>query len=201
VPRVLLDDPLPDDLPLVFSCHSCNSGFSKDEEYVACLIDCVICGSADPAVIRRDKVRASLQHSPALATRIGACRTENAQGDLIWRPESERVRNVVVKLARAHIAHQYSEPQLDEPHHVRFLPLTTMTAEQRDAFEDVPQSRGWPEIGSRAFRDLLIVGGTAHDVQGGWVVLQRARYRYAVSYAPFMVRAVLSEYLACEVTW
>ena len=72
--RVLLDDPLPDDLPLVGSCHRCNSGFSRDEEYLACLIDCVISGSTDPDKVKRPKVRASLLHSPSLAARIASGR-------------------------------------------------------------------------------------------------------------------------------
>ena len=65
--RVFLDDPLPDDLPTVGSCRQCNSGFSRDEEYLACLIDCVITGSTDPDKVKRAKVRALLLHSPSLA--------------------------------------------------------------------------------------------------------------------------------------
>lgn len=64
VSRVLLDDPLPEELPLVRSCYACNNGFSRDEEYVACLIDCVIAGSTSS--IRREKVKRALCRSPAL---------------------------------------------------------------------------------------------------------------------------------------
>src|SRR5579871_3347053 len=58
--RVLLDDPLPVDLPMVGSCHDCNNGYSLDEEYLACLIDCVVTGSTDPSAVSRPKVRAAL---------------------------------------------------------------------------------------------------------------------------------------------
>lgn len=112
--RILLDDPLPEDLPLVYSCHACNNGFSRDEEYLACLIDCVVSGLSDPALIRREKVRASLRHSPALAARIAFGRSEDGAGTVIWKPEDDRVRNVIVKLVRAHAAHQYSERRLEE---------------------------------------------------------------------------------------
>jgi hypothetical protein len=202
VSRVFLDDPLPEDLPIVSSCHRCNSGFSLDEEYVACLIDCVVCGSIDPATVHREKVKASLRHSPAIAARISARHTENGTGIVIWKPENNRVRNVVVKLARGHVAHRYSEPQLEEPIHVMFVPLMVMSAEQRDAFEEIPESPIYPEIGSRAFKDILVVGEEVYAAEDGWLVLQPGRYRYAVAQSDeVVVRIVLSEYLACEVVW
>jgi hypothetical protein len=200
--RILIDKPLPDDLPLVGSCHSCNSGFSMDEEYLACLIDCVISGTTDPTRVSRPKVRAALQHSPALAARIAAGRTEDASGTLIWNPEEDRVRNVIVKLARGHVAHQNSDPAHDEPEHVMVMPMPLMTARQREEFEAIPESSIYPEIGSRAFHNLLVVGDKSYDPQSGWNVLQEGRYRYAMSLPGGIVfRLVLSEYLAAEVVW
>jgi len=200
--RVLLDDPLPDDLPLVGSCHRCNNSFSLDEEYIACLIDCVLAGSTEPDSISRPKVRAALQHSPSLAARIAACRSNEASGGIMWRPEEDRVRSVIIKLARGHVAHQYGEPQLDEPSRVTILPLVVMTDEQREAFEAVPECPGWPEIGSRAFVNLSVGGDRTYDPESGWNVLQMRRYRYLVA-QPVEVefRVVLSEYLAAEVVW
>jgi hypothetical protein len=199
--KVLLDDPLPPDLPLVYSCHACNNGFSRDEEYVACLIDCVVSGSTDPAKVQRTKVRASLQHSSALATRIEASRRQNGTG-LIWVPDQERVRNVIVKLARGHAARQYSEPRLNEPDQVMVAPLVTLSPDDRIAFETVPDSQGWPEIGSRAFMNLVVASSEVHDVDSGWTILQTGRYRYVVSEpGRVIVRIVLSEYLSCEVSW
>ncbi len=199
--RVLLDDPLPEDLPLVASCHACNNGFSLDEEYLSCLIDCVVSGSTDAAKVQRAKVRAILRHSPALAARIAAKRHEDGPA-VIWKPEDDRVRNVVVKLARGHVAHQYSEPQLDEPKRVMVVPLLLMSAEQRKVFEDVPESPFWPEIGSRAFVNACVVWNDIYAVESGWTVLQRGRYRYAVAQpGEVTFRVVLSEYLACEVVW
>jgi hypothetical protein len=200
--RVFLDDPLPDDLPTVGSCRRCNSGFSRDEEYLACLIDCVITGSTDPDKVKRAKVRASLLHSPSLAARIDSCRTEDASGTIIWKPEDDRIRNVIVKLARGHVAYQYSEPQLDDPTYVAVMPLTLMSDEQREAFETVPESVFWPEIGSRAFVNLIVGGDAKYDPESGWNILQEGRYRYLVAQpGETIVRIVLSEYLTAEVVW
>ncbi len=200
--RVLLDDPLPDDLPLVGSCQRCNSGFSRDEEYLACVIDCVVSGSTEAAAVKRPKVRSSLLHSPALAARIAASRSENASGTIVWKPDDDRVRTVIVKLARGHVAHQYCEPQLDDPARVMAVPLALMSAEERYAFETVPESSGWPEIGSRSFVNLIVGGNGTYDPESGWNVLQAGRYRYLVSQpGEIVVRIVLSEYLAAEVVW
>ncbi|MSR58378.1 MAG: hypothetical protein EXS05_11990 [Planctomycetaceae bacterium] len=200
--RILLDDPLPDDVPVVFSCHACNNSFSQDEEYLACFIDCVISGTTDPAIVQRTKVRASLRHTPALATKIASARREDETGAIVWKPEDNRVRNVVVKLARGHAAHQYSEPHLQEPERVLIVPLIVMSPEQREAFEHIPESPGWPEIGTRAFLNTFVTGKKSYSAEGGWEVLQRGRYRYAVAQpGEIVVRIVLSEFLGCEVTW
>ena len=202
VSKMFLDDPLPDHLPLVHSCQSCNNGFSRDEEYLGCLIDCVVSGSTDPEAVGRYKVRASLRHSPALAARIAAGRVEAGNGQLVWKPEEERVRSIALKLARGHAAHQYSEPRLDDPEGVTVVPLATMTLEQRHWFETIPESPGWPEIGSRAFVNILVADGNAFSDENGWTILQPGRYRYAVAQpGETIVRGVLSEYLAFEVVW
>ena len=197
--RVFLDDPLPENLPLVGSCHKCNNGYSRDEEYLACLIDCVISGSTDPAKVARPKIRAALRHSPALAARIEAGRTEDATGAQMWKAEEDRARKVIIKLARGHVAHQYSEPQLQDPQSVMFMPLPLLSDEQRETFERIPESSYYPEIGSRAFMNLFVVDGEVWDAEGGWTVLQEGRYRYAVAQpGEIVVRIVLSEYLAGE---
>ena len=46
---------------------------------------------------------------------MARCETSNG---ILWQPEDERVRNVILKLARAHIAFEQNEPQLDEPANV-----------------------------------------------------------------------------------
>ena len=46
--KAFLDSPFPDNLPVVPSCHACNHGFAVDEEYLSCLIECCLAGSANP---------------------------------------------------------------------------------------------------------------------------------------------------------
>jgi hypothetical protein len=195
--RVLLDEPYPENMPVVPACTRCNGSFSRDEEYLACLIECALTGSVEHAA-SRSKVGAILERSPALSARLGAARYES-DGQVGFSAEIDRVRNVIVKLARGHAAFEQNEPQLDEPIAVSFAPFTAMSEQQRAGFE-AGNGNGdlWPEVGSRAMHRAVL----GDLVAGGWVEVQRGQYRYRVEYAGgFRVHLVAREYLAAEVTW
>ncbi len=198
--RVLLDEPYPANLPVVPACQSCNEAFALDEEYVACLLECTLVGSTNPAEIHRDKISEILSRRPALASRLEKARHESLFGEVSFAIERERVRKVALKLARGHAAFELNEPQFDEPISVALLPLPLMTADQRERFESPPASNLWPEVGI-----WPEVGSRAlHRIATGeiWVVVQPSRYRYLTSVDDgVVVRMVLSEYLACEVRW
>ena len=201
--RFFMDDPLPDNLPVVDACVTCNQGFSLDEEYVACFLECVLVGSTDVEHIRRDKVKQALSRNPQLVERIRSSAHVNGNGSLTWLPESDRVRNIVLKLARGHIAYELSLTQLDAPDEIHFFPLAVVSEDDRNAFENAGtnQFRPWPEVGSRAF--LRACDAEPYDnQQGQWVIVQPGRYRYSVDqYGGVRVQMVLSEYLACIVDW
>lgn len=194
--RVFLDEPYPENLPVLACCRSCNNSFSLDEEYLACLIECAKAGSVEQACARRPKVARILERKAPLALRLTAARQES-QGGVLWKPEDERVRNVIVKLARAHIAYEQNEPQLDEPASVYIMPLCAMADETRDGFEASPNTGLWPEVGSRAMH-RMIVGA---EGEYPWIEVQPGRYRYLVATGPALVRTVIAEYLAAEIVW
>jgi hypothetical protein len=102
-----------------------------------------------------------------------------------------------VKLARAHIAYEQNEPQLEEPVAVSVVPLCALTRDTREAFEVSPNTGLWPEVGSRAMHRILI--GAEGDYP--WIVVQPGRYRSLVGCGPSLVRIVIAEYLAAEVAW
>lgn len=200
--KVLLDEPFPPNLPVVEACHPCNNGFSLDEQYLACLLDCVLNGSTNPESVSRNKVKRLLQENEALAARIAGSCSRQDSGDLLWAIEVQRVRNVLLKLARGHVAYEYSEPHLEDPEYFTFAPLCTMTPEQVEEFETITVEGVWPEIGSRAFLRTVVVGNEAFTPEDGWQVVQEGRYRYAMSLVDGVsVRMVLGEYLACQVIW
>src|ERR1700735_4081688 len=86
--KTLLDDPLPPDLPVVEACLACNSGFSLDEEYFSCFLECAIQGTTDAARISQPKVARTLAARPSLANQINAARENTLFGEQIfWKPD------------------------------------------------------------------------------------------------------------------
>jgi len=150
-----------------------------------------------------EKVRRTLMRNGKLAARIEACRNEDADGQLTWVPEIDRVSNVVLKLARGHAAYELSLPQLKKPTSILIRPFVAMSSEIMAEFErsGSGEMRGWPEVGSRAF--VRACGAPPYgDTQGPWGVVQAGRYRYSVDqHNGVIVRVVIAEYLACQVEW
>lgn len=202
--KVLLDEPFPLQLPVVGACASCNAGFSLDEQYLSCFLECVICGTVESSGLQRPKVKRILSENPALQRRIEASQRKDETGNLLWQPEPERIRKIVAKLARGHAAYELY-PKLEEPDEVAFAPLSVVSDQERTAFEDVTAGNlitGWPELGSRAFLRASGKKPDQFEQMGDWIVVQPGRYRYAVvETGGVLVRMVLSEYLACLVAW
>lgn len=203
--RILLDNPLPENLPLVEACSNCNRSFSLDEEYVACFLEAVVTGTTDVDQMAREKIKNALIHNPKLSSRIQESLTISADGRKIWIPEKDRIHNVVLKLARGHVAYELGIACPESPDSIACIPLISMSPEQQSQFEsagsDEPCLHGYPEIGSRGF--LRAVGvRPSENTEGPWVEVQSNRYRYAVEQPGHpIVRIVIREYLACQVIW
>lgn len=196
--RVFLDSPYPENLPIVAACEPCNNSYSLDEEYVAALIECTLCGSTNGDEIRRRKVREVLERSPGLAARLASARQQTGEGTF-FNFEPSRVRRVIAKLARGHAAFELGEFRVGDPDCVAFAPLSTLTEVQREDFESAPEARIWPEVACRAMVSLC----EDNAPFASWMTVQSGRYRYLASAASTgtLIRIVISEYLACEVIW
>lgn len=201
--RVFLDDPLPENLPVVEACRECNGGFSLDEEYLACLLECVIAGTTETEGLVREKVKRALSRNPRLAAQLKACRWDDDTGRPWWLPDEARVRNVILKLARGHAAYELSEFLLDEPDvlSVRAIPVMSEAERQEFEYTDGEALCSWPELVSRAFLRALGKPVPLSQV-GAWLIVQPGRYRYSVDWQTGIdVRMVIGEYLACRVVW
>lgn len=198
-PRVLLDEPFPENLPVVPSCTSCNSSFSLDEEYCAALIDCAAVGTAMPTPRHRPKVRAILERKPALASMLQAARSvDESSGSVSFAPDLDRLTAMALKLARGHAAYELHTVDDAEPAEVCIALLASLDEGSKDAFESSPVACLYPEIGSRAMTRMF-----EHGVPSpSWIIVQAGRYRFLASPGlPMLVRMVIGEYLACEVVW
>lgn len=210
--RVFLDSPLPENLPVVWACRSCNNGFSLDEEYLACLIESVIAGSTDPERIRRPGVANIMRRSPALRARIEAAKSSE-DGHIRFGIEADRVGNVLVKLARGHAAFELSQVCRDEPSSIWWHPLALMSEEQRDSYEGSHVVQAFGEVGSRGLQRLLVTQLTLQSATGemstvdllinDWVEVQEGQYRYHAidDGGEVKIKIVIGEYLASEIVW
>lgn len=198
--KVLLDEPYPDNLPVVKCCEACNTGFSSDEQYLACFLECVVAGSTLPNRVVRSKVARILAESPLLASQIAASEFEGTTSPQLWKPDTKRFRKVVLKLVRGHVAFELKLPRIEEPSWFDFFPIITMTDHDVKLFLNPPQKPMLPEVGSRA---LARVCKQFEEIQlDHWRVLQPGRYQYFVSLADgLLVRILLRGYLACEARW
>lgn len=212
--RVLLDEPYPDGLPVVPACAPCNASFSLDEEYLACLVDCVLAGSVDDENGRRPKIARILRESPALRSMLNGARQVRDRS-VSFSVDNERVRSVLLKLARGHAMYELDTPLSLDSVSVAWIPIPLMTSESRDHFETPPSSSFWPEVGCRWMQRTTVMSVTLASktnpeetivqqmlVTPGWIEVQPGRYRYLAGMddsAGVVVRMVLSEYLACEV--
>jgi len=185
------------------ACSTCNARFSADEEYLACLISCVLAGSANPDKITRPNIRRILSESPALRARIESSRVASPDS-VVFTPEHERVSTVVRKLAQGHALYELHDPHPEPPDSIRIIPFGLMSESERDAFESPPATGGmcgWPEVGSRAMQHLLLVGDGALP-EYPWLVVQSGLYRFRASVdSGISIRIVIHEYLACHVQW
>lgn len=143
---------------------------------------------------------------------IASGRTGGAR-EINWVVDSDRLRNVVLKLARGHAAFEQSLRFRYEPSHYAAIPLHLLTPAQRSAFEapDIPKL--WGEVGSRSMQRAAVIqlklraeDGTVSTVGfslNDWVEVQPERYSYLTTATSdgVMVRMIVGGFLACEVSW
>jgi hypothetical protein len=197
--KVLLNKPFPPDLPVVPACANCNQSFSADEQYLACLIGCILAGTTEPAGVENVGARAALLNSPLLRHRIENGRIETPAGP-VFEPEMQRVEAVLLKLAQGHALHELNEPRAYPPSRIWSKPLLLLSDGERDEFENATMTDGaWPELGSRAFQRAALAFG---QPASPWVVVQEGQYRFlAEAVGGVSVRIVIRDYLAALVEW
>lgn len=210
--KCLLDQPYPENLPVVGCCEKCNQEFSRDEQYLVCLLESVLCGSTDPEKISRPSVTRMMENVPALRKRIENSKTEN-NGQIAFLPEWERINNVMLKLARGHAAFELSQICRKEPNHFWCGPLLLLPQEGREAFDSVHFQQNFGEVGSRNMQRLQVIQMTRESETGqlenvnmivnDWVDVQDGLYRFQTidEMGSLVIRILIAEYLACEVSW
>ena len=144
--KALLNSPYPENLMDVGMCQECNSGFAKDEEYLAAFLASVISGSIEPDPLQFPTASRILARKPRLRSRIDAARRVEAalgKGTLVtWTPELERIKRVIVKNARGHVLFELGQAITLHPTHVNIVPIEQLSPQQLSQFEHPQGSAG-----------------------------------------------------------
>jgi len=200
--KILLDRPFPDNLAVTSVCEECNHSFSLDEEYFAAFLSAVLSGTTDPDRQVITRIGKTLARNPALRNLLDQQKLEQLHlfesADITWLPDIERMRNVILKNARAHLFYENGEPMLDEPEAVSFFPVRGISDQQFEEFFTQNQFQPWCEMGSRWNNRLI--EGDAFD-EHGFLVVQPGVYRFRVEGGGNGIRSVIREYLATYVHW
>lgn len=198
--RCFLNEPHPQNMPVVPCCHKCNHDFSIDEEYVSCFIDCMKENTVDPNKIQREKTRNSLRHSPRLQERI-ASQIRDFGGTTIYDIEKERFEKVIHKLAFGHLAYENDMLSWDSTCDISMWLLHEMSNTQKQSFIQPYDGTILPEVGSRSLNHIILnyENGEVSSFSSTWVTVQKNRYKYCVSPDSRKIKFIIADYLAAEV--
>jgi hypothetical protein len=196
-----LDDPFPENLPVVPCCNSCNQKFSLDEEYLACTIECALCGSANVEEIQRSKIKKILSQKESLRKELSS-RIFSEKNKASITVDNARVENVIIKLAKGHARYESSECLTNAPSSVWYHPIISMSEDELGSFFYKKEYQLLlPEIGSRLFQRTVL--DNIENIRPYWITVQEGVYRYSVTLNPekISIKIIMWEYLAIEALW
>jgi len=176
-PKALLDEPYPENLPVVSSCRSCNEGASLDEEYVSCLLEIVACRSALLEDLERLRIATKLKDKPFLAKRL-VDDIDTAGGALTVTVKSPRVNRVIGKIARGLWGYETGEVTDGALVDIRLAPVAWLDSVGYKTFHALAPVDLLPEVGSRMM--TRVMSGVTNVVGNSWEYVQEDRFSYAV---------------------
>jgi hypothetical protein len=207
--RILLDDPFPENLPVVGCCEKCNNDFSKDEGYFAAGIECMIHATSNVELLSREKIKNFLNKNAELKNNIEASFFEEEQlpfldipRKLFFKRNPQRFENVITKLAKGHVKFELSKPITSHPDVLWFGFIEELSPNDRDAFLGMSLIGKVSEIGSRMSQRILIEESSGNGYNC-WITVQEGRYAYHVTdlSGKVIVKMLLSDRFCCYVEW
>lgn len=197
--KILLEKPYPENLPIVSACESCNQGFSLHEEYFACLLECVLCGTTEPEQLNRTSIAKILEQKFKLRRQLEKAR-HIINGQTHFELDFERINKIIKKLAQGHAKFENSETQFEQPTSIWFCPINLLSDSEIKEFFRNHEIPLIPEIGSRGFQRIHL--NEQGNPQTNWKNVQNNIYSYSVANAPGLrVRMCIWNYLIAEVKW
>lgn len=213
--KTFLKKPLPSDLPVLPACEKCNNGFSSDELYTCTFIECLksVLVENNLEILhiqpddRKEKQEAKVSIKEALN-----------QGHLTF---DRRIGRILIKLAIGHTVYELSEGYYSRkwdgtPISVKYIIRATISEDEWQALEyaEVMNDKKLPEIGSRVFRNIIVLQPILKSMEGdemlnigllmmNWTDIQDGEYRY-ITYLDgdkLVVKMIIMDFLYGEVVF
>lgn len=189
--KVFLDEPYPDNLPVVPCCRNCNEEFSLDEEYVAVLLECVRLQTFDLDQFKREKVIKIVKHTPAILNTVRESVLQLLDGHYTINPENARLKRVLTKLIAGHLRFEgLDQLFLHSGLKIDFYQDIHNNDEFFRRFYSPINSDLLPEVGSRALIALVENGYAGSP----WFAVQPERYEYSVAPDNSEVRIIIQDF-------
>ncbi len=162
-------------LMILPACFSCNNSFSEAEKYFVCFIDYLKSKVYEDYEIRSKTLRTFSKY-PYLKDKIESHFIEIGNGQLKVDCDWDALELVMLKIARGHMAYEFSEIFMGEPKHFNYNFIFSINNEEVENYNSPVISNVLPEIGSRMFEQQLIT--LEGDSVYLWKVIKENQYRY-----------------------
>lgn len=175
--KAFLDEPYPDNLRTVKACLQCNNKYSVDEEYVACFLEALACGSTENELLERKKTVSAFEHSPTLRKKIQDSLHFDELPCYVDAGEFfDRFKGIAEKTAIA-LARWYGGINA-KCFNTRTFFMDQLPADNIEAFENVGllKHEVYPEVASR----LLVTLAETSLADVKWEVIQLNRFRFSI---------------------
>lgn len=212
-PKAFLLKPYPTNLPTVPACTKCNNGFSSDERYASNFIECLAEYYED------DNVNA-FQIAEGDFEEIR--KAKEAAKLFVEQPFfDDKLANVFRKVAVCHAAYEismgfHSEEWEGVPERISYTIKPFMPQKEWEGLEyaEMINNEPMPEMGSRAFRNIYVVGIRGWSIKKekevmipvvmvDWSEIQNGFYKYQVYFKDnkIWVKMIFRDFLYCEVVF
>lgn len=202
--KAFLIEPYPEDLATLPACFECNNGFSKDEEYVSCFLDALKAAVYQNYTQRPDIVR-RLERNAKLKDLLDE-QIKIEDGQVYYNIDENRLCGILIKLAKGHASFEFDHISFDDSDiTVRYNFIFNMSEDSVRKFEEIPEMKLFPEVGSRSCTGEYIIQNLDTGEAAAfmfWNDVQDNQYRYQVSYndvGGICVKIVIYEMLYCRV--
>lgn len=202
--KAFLVEPYPEDLATLPACFECNNGFSKDEEYVSCFLD-VLKASVYQGYTQRSDTVQRLERNKKLKELLDE-QIKIEDGQVHYNIDENRLSRILIKLAKGHAGFEFDHISFDDSDIVvRYNFIFNMSEDAVSKFEEIPEMKLFPEVGSRSCVGSYIIQNVDTGEASAfmlWNDVQEGQYRYQVSYnevGGICVKIVIYEMLYCRV--